>query len=100
MPAGDKRREDDVGQFGVGVDHLAQRDLRDFIDFGRAASVAAHDCRPAGDLRDVAGELPVIVDHDGLWLVAGFIDDLDAAGDDHEEFAVAVAGAEDASPSA
>ena len=93
-----KHVANDTELFGVptrrGVEQLPQSGLRNLIDLGVAARVAADDGRPAGDLRHVPGELPRSVDGHPLRVVAGLIHDFDVAGDDDEKLGFAVAGAE------
>src|SRR5262249_56790283 len=69
--------------------------LRPLVHVGRTAGVAADDRRSSGDLGDVAGEIPRFVDGDPFRGVPGLVHDLDVAGDDDVEAAVAVAGPEE-----
>ena len=98
LPPGDERLQDDVAQVGVVVQELPQGVGRDLVDLAIAPGDGADDRRAAGQLRDVAGELPGAVDRDGLRRLAGLVHDLDLAGLDDEEVEVAVAGLEELFP--
>src|SRR5262249_60591893 len=81
LPAGDERPEDDVGEAWVLIQHCAQGRLRHLVHVGRTAGVAADDRRSAGDLGDVAGEIPRFVDGGPVRGVPGLVHDVAVSGD-------------------
>ncbi len=98
VAAGDEGPEDDVAQVRVDVQDLTQGIVRDLEDVALAPGDAAEDRRAPGQLGHLAGELPGPEGRDDLRLIAGVVDDLDLAGLDDVEVAVALRRLRRASP--
>src|ERR1700730_221074 len=93
LPAGDERLQNDVAQLRILIQTLMQGLARQLVDFAIRLRDAAHHCRVPGQMSHVAGEVAGMMRGNGLWLVAGYIDNLNLARPNHEKLEVAIAGA-------
>jgi hypothetical protein len=90
--AKDERAHEDLAQLGVRLHEQEQLIAHQVEHLAVLGHTNADEARPPGEHVRLAGELAGCVDRDDRLDLVGGPDDLDAAGDDHEEVDVRHAG--------